>query len=265
MQIIRPSIFSVLARRGKFDALGALTKSLGGELEVEDISDAAIGIDSSVFLGFAKLKNSDDVVDSLGVRHSGPLVLPGQAIQEFWNNQAAAVETFSKRIANRFDALRKECDKLSLEFSPFYTRFEETLGEFDRDFGQIYTSEALQAAKNTLINLQSKAIVSFADREKFFPLASGRKSTKTPPGFKDAGDGDFFIWVDFLTGLKVSGRRKPYEKVIFLTDDVKPDWSRSGVAHPVLRAEVMALFGKPFHVLTLGKLSEILRTRGTPS
>jgi hypothetical protein len=261
MRLAKPSIFSVLSRRVNLDALNALTKSLGGEAEVDDISDAAIGIDSSVFLGLARLQNSADVIDSLGVVHSGPLILPGQAIQEFWNNQAGTVETFSKRIRNKFETLRGECEKLSSEFSEFHVRFMDILSDFDKDFGQIYTSEALQAAKNALLNIESKALVPFADREKFFRLAAMRKSTKTPPGFKDPGDGDFFIWVDFLTGLMNSGRRKPYGKVVFLTDDVKIDWSRSGVAHPILRAEIMTLFGKPFHVLTLKKLSEILRSR----
>lgn len=259
MQLLRPSIYSVLGRRHNLDALTALTTSLGEESAINDVSDAAIGIDSSVFLGLAKVSNPADIVDSLGVAHSGPLILPGQAIQEFWNNQAAVVETFSKRIRNKFDTLRKECEKLSDEFSEFHSRFEDLLAEFDRSFGQIYTSEALQAAKNTLDNLRSRAVVAFADRSKFYPLAAMRHSTRTPPGFKDSGDGDFFVWADFLTGLKSAGRRRPYEKIIFLTDDVKPDWSRAGVAHPILRAEAMALFGKPFHVLTLPALSQIIR------
>lgn len=259
MSILKPNIYSVFSRRDRIDALGALTHSLGSEIEISDITDAAIGIDSSVFLGLAKLNNSADVIDSLGRAHTGPLVLPGQAVQEFWNNQAASVETFSKKIKTRFDELKKECDKLSSEFVGFHAKFDNLLKEFDKDFGQIYTSEALHGAKSALGVIEGKAIVPFADREKLSRLAAHRKSTKTPPGFKDPGDGDFFIWADFLTGLLNHGKFATYKKIILLTDDTKADWSRSGIAHPILRAEAMALLNKPFHVMTLQKLSRIIR------
>jgi hypothetical protein len=259
MSFLKPNVYSVFARRDRIDALGALTHSLGSEIEISDITDAAIGIDSSVFLGLARLNNSADVIDSLGIAHTGPLILPGQAVQEFWNNQAASVETFSRNIKTRFDELRKACDKLSNEFLEFHAKFDDILKDFDKDFGQIYTSEALQGAKRALGVIEGKAIVPFADREKLSRLAAHRKSTKTPPGFKDSGDGDFFVWADFLTGLLDHGRPATYSKIILLTDDTKADWSRSGIAHPILRAEAMALLRKPFHVMTLQKLSQIIR------
>ena len=76
-----------------------------------------------------------------------------------------------------------------------------------------------------------------------------RKRTRTPPGFKDDGDGDFFIWADFLTGLQLAqAKGSKFVRAILVTRDQKVDWSRAGIAHPILVAEMKALLGISFEI-----------------
>lgn len=86
-------------------------------------------------------------------------------------------------------------------------------------------------------------------------MAENRKKTKTPPGFLDSKDGDFFIWLDMLEGLIVAQDRNiPFTQVALVTTDKKTDWSRGGIAHPILCAEVRTLIGVPFETWDIGKL-----------
>ena len=78
----------------------------------------------------------------------------------------------------------------------------------------------------------------------------------TPPGFRDNGDGDFFIWVDLLTGLlEAQALGKEYRRVALVSLDKKVDWSRAGIAHPILVAEVRTLLNVPFEIWTIDRLS----------
>ncbi|MFX4008366.1 hypothetical protein ACJBXM_11095, partial [Streptococcus suis] len=47
-----------------------------------------------------------------------------------------------------------------------------------------------------------------------------------------------------------------YNQVLLITNDVKLDWSREGVAHPLLSAEVMALVGVTFETWDVAKLAQ---------
>jgi hypothetical protein len=83
-----------------------------------------------------------------------------------------------------------------------------------------------------------------------------RKKTKTPPGFRDDDDGDFFIWVDFLTGLlNARAAGESYGRVALVSLERKVDWSRAGMAHPILVAEVRALLNVPFEIWTIDRLA----------
>ena len=94
-------------------------------------------------------------------------------------------------------------------------------------------------------------------------MSSQRKTTRTPPGFKDEGDGDFFVWADFLLGL-LSAANVPdaaiVQHVIFVTEDKKADWSLDGTAHPILTAEVKALTNASFEIWSLDKLATTIST-----
>jgi hypothetical protein len=66
-----------------------------------------------------------------------------------------------------------------------------------------------------------------------------------------------FIWVDLLTGLlEAQSKGEAYGRVALVSLDKKVDWSRAGMAHPILVAEVRALLNVPFEIWTLDKLAE---------
>jgi hypothetical protein len=105
--------------------------------------------------------------------------------------------------------------------------------------------------------LQKRALVPYAPRLRFREIAAQRKRTKTPPRFKDDGDGDFFIWVDFLNGLQQArAKSQEFDHVVLVSHDQKLDWSRAGIAHPILVAEVRSLFDVPFEIWTIQKLAD---------
>lgn len=50
-----------------------------------------------------------------------------------------------------------------------------------------------------------------------------------------------------------------FDRVVLLSHDQKVDWSRAGLSHPILVAEIHALLGVPFEIWALDKLAaEIL-------
>ena len=104
--------------------------------------------------------------------------------------------------------------------------------------------------------LKSVAKTSSVPRQEFFSIATERQSTKTPPGFKDQGNGDFFVWVDTLFGLRkaqVDGIK--FSRIAFITNDMKVDWQSNGNPHPVLAAEAQHYLGTPLEMWTVDKLA----------
>jgi PIN like domain len=213
-------------------------------------------LDANVFLRLAGHPRSADIIDYLGSKHAAPLVLPGQAIQEFWNNQLQVVDTVAASLRKQFDSFKVALRKVANDFEEYIDQIEETLDRFNADHGHIYDEATIAKTLSLLETLTRKGVVSYAPRGLFREIGALRKMTKTPPGFRDEGDGDFFIWVDLLTGLldaKVGGVK--YDRVALVSLDKKIDWSRSGVAHPILVAEVRALLDVPFEIWNIEKLA----------
>ncbi|NQD81454.1 hypothetical protein HP436_14860, partial [Pseudomonas sp. CrR14] len=107
--------------------------------------------------------------------------------------------------------------------------------------------------------LEQKAIVPYVPRLRFHEMAVARKRTKTPPGFKDDGDGDFYVWLDLLYGLMIEKKHgAEFNHVIFVTNDVKPDWSRNGIPHPILAAEMETAVGATLEVLKIEQFGKMI-------
>jgi len=137
----------------------------------------------------------------------------------------------------------------------------DLLDRFTRDYGHLLEEKTLKATLAVLQSLQKRALVPYVPRTRFTDIALQRKRTKTPPGFKDDKEnfGDFFIWVDFLYGLlRAKQTNKTFTHAVMVTNDQKPDWSRKGVAHPVLTAEVDALVRCTFEVWSLDELHKAI-------
>lgn len=252
----------VLDRRRELNSLRALASAaLSRGPQPSSTSDIAFGFDTSVVLRLADTSRIE-VVDFLASRHKGPLVLPGQVVQEFWKNELAEIKTIGAQIQKKYQGVAEEVRKLPLDVTPFADRFQALVDEFAATYSLTFDEATETRIRAVLDVLQAKAYCPYVPRMRFAQLAAIRDDTKTPPGFRDAGHGDFFVWADFLLGLLIAkrvGRR--YELAVLVTDDKKDDWSRGGQAHPVLMAEVTALVAVPFETWDIKRLTYYVTQR----
>lgn len=247
----------LLDRRTPIRAFEALHQSvLRPATPTKSLEKTAVGLDASVFLKLASHPRRDDIVDYLGTKLLGPLILPGQAVQEFWNNQLAAVSTIADGLKKKFEALELEAKKLDSNFVAYAEQMNQLLSDFTDQYGFAYDPATLRSTGTILNVLERKALVPYVPRVRFHEIAVTRKRTKTPPGFKDDGDGDFYTWADFLFGLlEAQEMRIQFDHAIIVTNDRKIDWSRDGVAHPILKAEIGQLVGTTFELWTIDQLA----------
>lgn len=253
---IHQKLVALLDRQVRVETLDALVSSLKPTATDVPLTRTAIGLDANVFLRIGNHAKRSDIVDYLHAEHAAPLILPGQSVQEFWNNQLQAVDTVTTALKRKFEDVRKEFAKVDQHFGPYASKIDELLGQFSAEHGYMYDEATVRKTVSLLEMLQRSAIVPYAPRLMFSEIATQRKKTKTPPGFKDEGDGDFFVWTDFLKGLlqaRESGQG--FDRVVLLSYDQKIDWSRAGLPHPILVAEVHALLNVPFEIWTLEKLA----------
>lgn len=248
-------ILGVLDRASSVDALDALVNALDPKPDSIELKDIAIGLDANVFLRIASDKDSELIIDYLSGLHKAPLILPGQAIQEFWNNQHEAFATMAKSLRSQISNLKSSITRLEDEFADYLREFDQLIERFEQEHGNVYEQSTLTKTAKLLDTLKARASVPFVQRSLLHTLSKHRKTTKTPPGFKDSGDGDFYVWADFLLGLREAQKSKaPFAKAILVTNDTKKDWSRDDRAHPILVAEARSLLKVPFETWTLKKL-----------
>ena len=219
-------LFNVLDRQTEFEPLDALVWALRPLPNAQPLQHTAIALDANVFLRLSGHAKSVDIIDYLSSTHSGPVILPGQAIQEFWNNQLQAVDTVASGLRRRFDVLRAEFEKVDKNFGDYASQINELLDRFSTEHGHVYEEGTVRKTLTLLEMLQKRAAVPYASRMRFRDIAAHRKKTRTPPGFRDDGDGDFFLWVDFLTGLQQARQKgEEFARAVLISHDQKIDWS----------------------------------------
>lgn len=247
---------AVFDRQIEIPALAALVSALKGRSARVDLEGAAIAIDANAVLRIPQHRKSSDIIDYLSVQHSGPIIIPGQVIQEYWNNQLAAVDTVSKGMQKKFDAFKGEVNKYSQTHSDSFMKISEGLDEFNEANSELFHPDTVHKTLTFLEALSEKAVVPYAPRQAFSRIAAQRKRVKTPPGFRDEGDGDFYVWADILFGLLglINSGATP-NILILVTNDGKIDWCREGEAHPILCAEAKSLLQIDFQIWTLDKLA----------
>lgn len=248
---------SLLDRGNEIPSISALSRAIRGKIPSVALADTAIGIDTNVFLRLGKHPKSSDILDYLTVKHDAPLILPGQAVQEFWNNTLSAVGTISKGLEAKVKQLQKEVATLKDDFSEYKERFEGVIQDFSNDYSHVLHDNTIGEISSVVEAFEKKAFLSYVPRSRFINIAAARKSTKTPPGFEDSGYGDFFVWAEFLNGLIVSrdsGRN--FTHTVMVTDDQKRDWSRGKIPHPILTAEISALTDCTFELWSLEDLAD---------
>ena len=252
-------ILAVLERRTEINVLSALIQAVKIGPPTAILSNSAIIIDANAVLRIPGHKKSSDIIDYIGVVHPKPVVLPGQVVQEFWNNQLNAVATVYKTIKQRSNDLDKEVIKALEVGVSGIEGIGSAVEEFKKDNEHLFDADLIQKTTSFLEQLSISAIVPHAPRAGLKEIATQRKMSKTPPGFKDDGDGDFLVWIDALWGLSnAKGNGKTFESVILLSNDKKPDWCRGHTAHPVLYAEIRTLLNVHFEVWTLDYFAQAI-------
>jgi len=251
------NILSVLERRTEINALPALISAIKTAPHSAVLAQAAIVIDANAVLRIPGHKKSSDIIDYLSSVHKKPVVLPGQVVQEFWNNQLSAVTTLYKSIRNKSADLDKEIAKAAEAGVSGMQGIEIAVDEFKKDNEHLFDADLVQKTTSLLENLVLTARVPHAPRIGLYEIALQRKLAKTPPGFKDDGDGDFLVWVDALWGLsQAKSNGENFDHVILLTNDKKIDWCRGHTAHPILYAEMNTLLNVHLEVWTLDHFAQ---------
>jgi hypothetical protein len=246
--LIRP----VLAGERPLDTKGAVATALAGKPNATvEPSRIAFGLDANIIL---KLHNRATEADFLTGRHGGVLIMPSQAIQEFWNNKSST-QSVAEKVKSAYLTLERVIADLDPEHQEFKDGFAAALETFEKSAGHLWAPDFRAKVASTFSSLAARA------REPRFPklvladVARERQLTKTPPGFKDNGNGDLYVWAEFLLGLLEAKRDGDvFDLAVLVTEDKKSDWGKGGEAHPVLIAELWELVGVPFETWDLGRL-----------
>jgi hypothetical protein len=224
-----------------------------GPLDALEEFQFAIGFDTNALFRLGLNGQSGAAaVDYLTGMHTGPVIVPGQAIQETWKNALSGMEPSGKRVHNALTSLETELRKLDMRSGPILERARASVDELRNVHSDWIDAESQDTFIKTLEALAKKASCPYVPRGMFQELARIRNDTKTPPGFEDPDDnhGDFYLWADFLYGLAMTDLES-VRTVVLVTNDVKPDWSRGGVPHPILVQEVELVTGRPFVMCTV--------------
>lgn len=224
---------------------------------------AAIGFDTNALKQLRRI-SSDNRTTILTYLESKsvPIILPAQAVQEFWNNHQTFT-TEAAKLKSSVQSLASEFNKLAVG-SEFEERLVEMANQLDVLGGEIDSAESPHLIESSVAlwdALSPNATVGQVPRGIFVPLGESRSLSGIAPGFADSKRtnqiGDFLVWADFLMGLLSKGIANDMPSnnvVVFVTDDRKDDWVASGVPHPTLLGEVHHLTGKPLAIFRFAEL-----------
>lgn len=256
-------------------------------LKPEAPSDAMVVLDANILLKPYEVSSS---LEELGkiynhLMRQGRLVIPGQAVREFFNKRPRKILEIGDKINALVPPLRKgDFEALSRvvyldeEFKKAQAEYESAYAAFEA------AAKPLQSLAKKLHILNRQSVVSGEDalsllyretfeRSVYDPVWTDnerealeaefwrREASRLPPGFKDQdSNGDFILW---KTILHVADKRKL--DCILVTEDLKTDWFIRANNNAVsLRPELIAEYagasgGKNIYPLKLSDLMKIFR------
>jgi hypothetical protein len=219
-----------------------------------NLDDAALGFDTNALFSLMRLQSAD-AIDYLGTRHKGPLVLPGQVLNEIWSQPEVLPEA-ADGVAKHVAGLKKQVESLAdaLAGDPL-NEMLTALGELSWiEFDSV--GQAQERLRVVLDIVRRRGLTPYVPRARFRAIGEARFSAKIPPGYADKNKGrnylgDFFVWAEFLVGL-AAACYSDVQHVIFVTNEKKEDWRTRPRAkpHPILVGEVRALLGLPLYLIT---------------
>ena len=175
---IHQKLVALLDRQIRVETLDALVSALKPTLSIVPLGRTAIGLDANVFLRIGNHAKRSDIVDYLRAEHAAPLILPGQSVQEFWNNQLQAVDTVTTGLKKKFEDVRKEFAKVDPHFGAYASQIDGLLGQFSSEHGHMYDEATVRKTVSLLEMLQRSAIVPYTPRLMFREIAAQRKKTR---------------------------------------------------------------------------------------
>lgn len=170
-------VADILDRVARLDALPALAHAIQFALPQSALDKSVIALDANVILRLSNHARGADIVDYLRTDFPGRLILPGQVIQEFWNNQFLAVSTKATEIKRKFSELSDLIGSIDARFESFSGRFTAILDDFNEDFGYVFDDRTVGKTKLLIELLQEKAVVPFVPRTMLSSAAAVRKRT----------------------------------------------------------------------------------------
>lgn len=240
-------VWSVLNRQVPVDTLVNLVESFSNE-RPPTAEAVLFGFDTNAIFEVGRRGNRGaTAVDEISRRKGKGLVLPGQVVQELWNNHFSAsgpkLKPLKRKYTEVIDELNSAGFLSSDEFDGAARTVERTIDKLD----DWVDPESLRIFSETLKALVGIGCATYVPRFEFSELANVRHATKTPPGFDDKGvnHGDFFVWADFLLGVARSDLNH-VDSIVFVTQEKKRDWRVNGRTHPILTAEATAVSERPF-------------------
>lgn len=260
-------LLELLGRNTPLDAREALFNALDPKQRIPSFSpgsDAfAIGFDTNAAFRIGlNGQRGADAIDYLSTRHTGPLILPGQALQEIWNNSIEGLDPQAKKLAAALKSLQDIATEIGQTLGPTGNAAQSAIEDLNASHGDWISPTIRATFERTMEMFLKRADVVHVPRGPFQSIAEARHKTKTPPGFRDPANtlGDFYVWADFLLGAMRAAVPES-EVVVFVTNDTKKDWSRHGVIHPVLMAEANEALQRPFFMLTVDEFQKFAATR----
>lgn len=233
--------------------LAASLAHLSDEAEDFDLASSALGFDTNAVFRLIRMRSAD-AIDYLDTKHEGPLVLPGQVINEVWNQDEVLPEA-AEKVVGTLNQLRSQLQQLDEILAD--DALPALVADLDESSWMEFESlgQAQERLRLFLDVVARRGVTPHVPRTHFGNLGVLRLSSKVPPGFKDRSKavnelGDFFVWSDFLLGCRLLANEAT-SAIVFVTNEKKKDWVTSRRRpHPVLVAEARALFGLPFRILS---------------
>jgi hypothetical protein len=218
------------------------------------------------------------------------LILPGQAYLEYFNNHSVFSGVDLQKVKRTFDTLLKSLKDDDLDVITAQGGIDGTSGEefkakiegFIAKAAVVQDRASAEVAYEVLATLlRGGATIPFVSRAEYYDIGFSRLSSSIPPGWDDFKKkdirslGDFYIWADLLSGvLSAEGEVnldfnpgatqdwQPREGgVIFLSDDVKEDWTIVDAAVPYLRAECIGSTGLDLYKMRYNEFKKVISSR----